>query len=356
MIPFNITVLSWIPWWGQLLLLTFTAELTFIIISYATPLFVKKEKVIAFRIFLKSIRPPALLFIAVFIFNWGIRKALPDSFIIPLVARIVPLLLIFAVALLILRFSSALFKFLLNQFNISQKDNLRARKATTQINLLQRVITFLVILISFGAALMTIPSVRAYGTSILASAGIAGIAIGFAAQQTLANVLAGIQVAVTQPLRYDDAVVIDGEWGWVEEITLTYIVVRLWDRRRLVTPISKLLQNSFQNWTRMTSSIIGSVFFYLDYKTDVDALRKEQTRILQDCAFWDGDVNVIQVTDTTEHSIVVRSLISGKDSPTTWDLRCFVREQLIAYLKKTQPTSLPRQRIHIENKLKEREE
>jgi small-conductance mechanosensitive channel len=195
---------------------------------------------------------------------------------------------------------------------------------------------------------MTIPGVRSYGTSILASAGVAGIVLGFAAQQTLANVLAGIQIAVTQPLRYDDAVVIDGEWGWVEETTLTYIVVRLWDRRRLVVPISQLLQRSFQNWTRSSSSIIGTVYLYLDYNADLEGIRAAQNDALAETHLWDGDVNVVQVIDTTETTMVVRSLVSAKDSPTTWDLRCYLRERLIRYLRGEQPEALPLRRLSLD--------
>lgn len=209
------------------------------------------------------------------------------------------------------------------------------------------MVTVIVSLIAVASALMTIPGVRSYGASLLASAGVAGIVLGFAAQQTLANILAGIQIAITQPLRYDDAVVIDGEWGWVEETTLTYIVVRLWDRRRLVVPISQLLQHSFQNWTRSSSSIIGTVYLYLDYRTDLTALREVQTAALARTELWDGDVDVVQVVDTTETTMVIRSLVSAKDAPTTWDLRCYLRERLITHLREADPSALPRRRIEL---------
>ena len=342
--------LGGIPFWAQLLLLVLVADLTYWFVSWAASFLVRKERVEAVRRFLKGTRVPVWLILAVLILDWGVRATFPDTPLATLLSRLVPVLLVFGLSLLALRVAGGLFELLRRRFDITAPNNLRARKATTQINLLQRVVTFIIVLISVAAALMTIPGVRSYGTSLLASAGVAGIVLGFAAQQTLANVLAGIQIAITQPLRYDDAVVIDGEWGWVEETTLTYIVVRLWDRRRLVVPISQLLQRSFQNWTRSSSTIIGTVYLYLDYNADVDGIRRAQNATLGETELWDGDVNVVQVIDTTETTMVVRSLVSAKDSPTTWDLRCYLRERLINYLRSEQPGALPRRRHAIEQR------
>lgn len=341
--------LAWVPLWAQLLFLVVVADLAYWFLSWAASFLVRRERVAAVRSFLKGTRPPVWLILAVLILDWGIRTTLPGTPIDSLLDRLVPLLLVLGLALLVLRITGGLFDLLRRRFDLSAPNNLRARKATTQINLLHRVVTFIVVLISAAAALMTIPGVRSYGTSLLASAGVAGIVLGFAAQQTLANVLAGIQIAITQPLRYDDAVVIDGEWGWVEETTLTYIVVRLWDRRRLVVPISQLLQRSFQNWTRSSSSIIGTVYLYLDYRAAVDGIRAAQSAALRETEHWDGDVDVVQVIDTTEATMVVRSLVSGKDSPTTWNLRCYIRERLINYLRAEQPEALPRRRHYLES-------
>lgn len=340
---------SWLPFWAQLLILILAADLAYWFLSWAASFLVRQERVRAVRTFLKGTRTPVWFILAILIVDWGVRTAFPETPVAQFLGRAVPVLLIAGIALLALRVEGGLFDLLRRRFDLSAPDNLRARKATTQINLLQRVVTFIILIISIAAALMTIPGVRSYGTSLLASAGVAGIVLGFAAQQTLANVLAGIQIAVTQPLRYDDAVVIDGEWGWVEETTLTYIVVRLWDRRRLVVPISQLLQRSFQNWTRSSSTIIGTVYLYLDYRADVDGIRAAQTSALDETSLWDGDVNVVQIIDTTETTMVVRSLVSAKDSPTTWDLRCYLRERLIGYLRERQPAALPRRRHYIDS-------
>lgn len=333
-----------IPVWAELVALVLLASFSYWLLSTLAPLLLKRSRADAARAFLKGTRTPAWLIISVLILDWGIRSAFADSPIIPILSTAVPLAIVFALGLLSLRVSAALFDLLRTRFDTNAPDNLRARKATTQINLLHRVVTFVIAIISISAGLMTIPAVRSYGTSLLASAGVAGIVLGFAAQQTLSNILAGIQLAITQPLRYDDAVVIDGEWGWVEETALTYIVVRLWDRRRLIVPISQLLQNSFQNWTRSSSTIIGTVYLYLDYYTDLEALRRVQSEALRTTDLWNGEVNVIQVIDTTESTMVVRSLVSAKDSPTTWDLRCYLRERLITYLRENQPAALPKRR------------
>ncbi|MFW5811837.1 MAG: mechanosensitive ion channel family protein [Alkalispirochaetaceae bacterium] len=336
--------LSALPVWVELTVLVLAGALGYWLLSTLAPLLLKKERATAARAFLRSTRTPVWIIIAVLIVDWGVRSTRPGTAFEPFLGTAVPLIVVFALGLLSLRVSDALFELLRRRFDIKAIDNLRARKATTQINLLQQVITFIIIIISVSAALMTIPGVRSYGASLLASAGVAGIVLGFAAQQTLANILAGIQLAITQPLRYDDAVVIDGEWGWVEETALTYIVVRLWDRRRLIVPISQLLQSSFQNWTRSTSSIIGTVHLHLDYTTDLEEIRKVQTAALMESDLWNREVDVVQVVDTTETTMVVRSLVSAKDSPTTWDLRCYLRERLITHLREAQPQALPKRR------------
>ncbi|WP_157703171.1 mechanosensitive ion channel domain-containing protein [Alkalispirochaeta alkalica] len=256
--------------------------------------------------------------------------------------------------MLLHRATGTLFIFLRRQFDLSTPDNLRARRATTQIIVLERIALISVVVLTIAALLMTIPGIQRFGASLLASAGVAGLVIGLAAQQSIANVLAGIQIAITQPLRIDDAVVIDGEWGWVEEITLTYVVVRIWDRRRLVVPISYLLQKPFQNWTRTTSSVIGAVTIHADYSVDVEALRKEQSTILAQHPLWDGEVDVVQVTDTTDRTVLIRSLMSASSSPKAWDLRCDLRERLIRWLGETQPGALPRQRMRIQGEITRR--
>ena len=236
-----------------------------------------------------------------------------------------------------------------NRYDISASDNLKARKIYTQFNILERIIVFVIIIFAIGIALMSFENIRQVGISMLTSAGIAGIIIGFAAQKALATLLAGIQIAFTQPIRLDDVVIVEGEWGVIEEINLTYVVVKIWDKRRLVVPTTYFIEKPFQNWTRNSSDLMGTVFIYTDYRIPAEGLRNELTRILENTKLWDGQVNVLQVTDTKRDSVELRALMSAKDSPTAWDLRVHVREKLIEYMQKNHPESLPVSRLVISN-------
>lgn len=239
---------------------------------------------------------------------------------------------------------------LLKKFDITYADNLKSRKLTTQINLLEKVIVFVIILITVGLMLISIDSIKEIGIGIFASAGVVGIILGLSAQKIVGAVLAGIQIAITQPFRIDDAVVVENEWGWIEEINLTYVVVRIWDKRRLVLPTSYFLEKPFQNWTRTTADILGTVFIYTDYTISVETLRGELSRLLKDCELWDKKVNIIQVTDSKGNYMEIRILVSAKNSPTAWDLRVYIREKMIEFIQKNYPESLPKTRINIENK------
>ncbi|MAW94686.1 MULTISPECIES: mechanosensitive ion channel domain-containing protein [unclassified Leeuwenhoekiella] len=237
---------------------------------------------------------------------------------------------------------------ILTKYDMSASDNIHARKAYTQFNVLERVLIFLIVLFAVSIALMSFDSIRSIGVSMLTSAGIAGIIIGFAAQKALGTLMAGIQIAFTQPIRIDDVVVVEGEWGRIEEIYLTYVVVKIWDKRRLVLPTTYFIENPFQNWTRNSSDILGTVFIYTDYKVPFDSLREELTRILKSTDLWDGEVNVLQVTNVTNGTIESRALMSAKDSPTAWDLRVLVREKLVVFIQKNYPDSLPRTRVEMQ--------
>ncbi len=216
-------------------------------------------------------------------------------------------------------------RLLLKQYDLDQEDNLTSRKVYTNVNILEKVIIFVIIIISTGLILLSFDSVKKIGYGLFASAGIAGIIIGLSAQKVVGALLAGIQIAITQPFRIDDAVVVEGEWGWIEEINLTYVVVRIWDKRRLVLPCTYFLEKPFQNWTRTSADIIGTVFLYTDYTVPFEALRKELDNILKETPLWDGNVKVLQVTDSKEQTVESRILVSAKNSPTCWDLRAFVR-------------------------------
>ena len=233
----------------------------------------------------------------------------------------------------------------LNNYDIKVRDNMRARGMHTQMRMISNIIVVVIVLLTVSFILMSFSEVRHIGVSILASAGVVGIVIGFAAQKTLGNLIAGIQIAIAQPIRLDDVVIIEGEWGKIEEITLTFVVVRIWDLRRLVVPISYFLEKPFQNWTRTSADLLGTVLIYTDYTIPVKEVRNELTRILENNSKWDKKVNVLQVTNATEKTVELRALMSAADSSTMWDLRCEVREKLLEFLQQHFPECLPRIRI-----------
>jgi hypothetical protein len=212
---------------------------------------------------------------------------------------------------------------------------------------LRQVVVFLIVLITLAIMLMTFPSIRHLGESLFASAGLAALVAGLAARSTFSNLIAGVQIAFTQPMRLDDVVVIEGEWGWIEEIRTTYVVVRIWDLRRLIVPLSYFIEKPFQNWTRQTSNLLGTVFLYTDYTVPVEEVRQEFHRVLEASQMWDGKVWGLQVTNTSERTIELRALMSAPDGARAFDLRCYVREKLIAFMQQKYPESLPKTRAEL---------
>lgn len=233
----------------------------------------------------------------------------------------------------------------LRGFKLDAEDNLLARKHVTQVGILKRAADILIVIMTVAAAMMSFEQVRQYGVSLFASAGVAGLAIGLAARPLLANLIAGVQIAMAQPIRLDDVVFLEGEYGTIEEITTTYVVIKLWDWRRMVVPLSYFIEKPFQNWTRETSALIGSVFLYVDYTVPVEKLREKLMEVARASPLWDGRVVVLQVSDATkDHTVELRALLSARSAPAAWDLRCEVREKLIAYLQEEYPDALPRTR------------
>lgn len=256
-------------------------------------------------------------------------------------------LLMLAFGWLSMRFVTVAEDMVLRQYQVNETDNLRARRVITQTTFLKKIAIGGIAVLTLGLILMTFETVRQLGTSILASAGVVGLVVGLAAQRYIGNLLAGLQIAFTQPIRLDDVVIVENEWGKIEEIALTYVVVQIWDLRRLVVPISYFIEKPFQNWTRVTSDLLGSVFLYLDYTVPIQPIRDELTRILEKTPEWDGKTCVVQVTNTTERSMEVRALMSSSDASKLWTLRCVVREKLIDYIQKQYPRCLPRIRTEI---------
>ncbi|MBU1347043.1 MAG: mechanosensitive ion channel family protein [Alphaproteobacteria bacterium] len=236
----------------------------------------------------------------------------------------------------------------MRRFNMDAEDNLAARKHITQARILQRAAVILIGLITVALAMMTIPAVRQWGVSLLASAGVVGIIAGLALQPYLTNLVAGIQIATAQPIRIDDAVIVENEWGTIEEITSTYVVVKLWDWRRLILPLTYFINKPFQNWTRESARLIGSAFIYVDYEAPMDRLRAELERICKASPLWDGDVVSLQVTDVTDRVAQVRCLASGRNAGVVFDLRCEIREQMLAFIRDECPEALPQDRLSVE--------
>lgn len=236
----------------------------------------------------------------------------------------------------------------LRKFNMAAEDNLVARKHITQTRILQRAAVITIGIVSVGLALMTIGAVRQWGVSLLASAGVVGIIAGLALQPVLKNLFAGIQIATAQPIRIDDAVIVENEWGVIEEITSTYVVVKLWDWRRMILPLSYFIEKPFQNWTRETSRLIGTAMLYVDYEAPMDRLRAELERICRESPLWDGDVVNLQVTDITDRVAQVRCLASARSAPVAFDLRCEIREKMLAFMRDECPEALPQDRLSID--------
>jgi len=228
-----------------------------------------------------------------------------------------------------------------NRYTLDVDDNLAARRIRTQTSVLQRTVSVIVTVITLAIMLMTFPEVRHIGTSLLASAGLAGLIVGMAARTTLTNLIAGVQVALSQPIRIDDAVVVEGEWGWIEEIDSSYVVVRIWDLRRLIVPLSYFIEKPFQNWTRTRADLLGTVMIYTDYNAPVEEIRQELLRLLKTTRLWDGKAWGLQVTDLTQTTMQLRALVSAKNGGDAFDLRCYIRENLIKFIIERYPRSLP---------------
>lgn len=225
--------------------------------------------------------------------------------------------------------------------------DVRARRIRTQVYLLRQVAIGFILFVGFAATLMTFPSIRDVGAGLFASAGVAGLVLGMAARPTLGNLIAGIQIALTEPIRIDDVVVVEGEYGRVVEVNTTYVVIRLWDLRHLIVPVSHFIEKSFQNWTRYSSDLIGAVYLQMDYTVPVEQLREQYRMVLESSPLWDGKTMIVQVTDSKESTLEIRFLMSAASAMATFDLRCYVREKMLDYLQREHPAALPKRRSEV---------
>ncbi|QWA10386.1 mechanosensitive ion channel [Sodalis ligni] len=337
---------SWVP---ALLLVTLSFALgflaRFILLRFIRYWQSRDRKL--FKSLEKHLRGSMFLFIPLLLINVGVNyiSIHPDSLVF--ITTIVNIFIILSFCSVLIRLTNVAQDMLFIRYDINLSNNLRARKIRTQIIYVKKVAIVLLVSFCLSLILLSFPGVRKFGTTILAGAGVAGIIIGFALQKSLVNLFAGIQIAFTQPIKIDDAVVVENEWGWIEEINLTYVVVRIWDLRRLVLPITYFTENAFQNWTRNNAQILGSVFLYLDYSMPLDPLRKHFEKVLSETKLWDQQTQVLQVTDTNDKTMTVRLLMTAQNSPIAWDLRCHVREKMIEFIQQNYPQSLPHVRATL---------
>jgi small-conductance mechanosensitive channel len=266
-----------------------------------------------------------------------------------LVAKGTSILLIVAVALIAFQAVGLGEKVVVTRFDIGVADNLHARKIRTQLQVISKTLYILIGLFTVASILMLFEEVRRLGTSILASAGVVGVILGFAAQKTIANLFAGFQIALAQPIRLDDVVVVEGEWGRIEEITLTYVVVHIWDDRRLIVPLSDFIEKPFENWTRVSAHLLGSVLLWVDYSLPLEETRQAVKQIIEASPLWDRRFWNLQVSDSSERTMQIRVLCTAADSSKAWDLRCEVREKLVSFIQKNHPRSLPRLRADCDS-------
>jgi len=297
---------------------------------------------------IKHLRHPVGVFIPLLLLNFSFSlMEMQSVYRIPFEKAIeIALTIIFA--LILIRTINVLEDYFYFKYDLNKENNLKERKIRTQLQFVRKFIVSLIILITAAIILLSFESMRKIGAGLLTGVGIGGIIIGFAAQKSLGNLLAGFQIAFTQPIRIDDVLIVEGEWGKVEEITLTYVVVNIWDQRRLILPITYFIEKPFQNWTRVSADLLGTVFLYLDYTIPIEPLRQELTRLLNANPLWDKRVNVVQVTDSTKDgSIEIRFLMSAANSSKAFDLRCHVREEMIRFIQTHYSESLPRRRVEI---------
>lgn len=260
-------------------------------------------------------------------------------------AKVASFLMPILVGWMVLAILRALVESMKLRTDVSVEDSLKARRKRTKLTMINRLATFIVVFIVVGLVLLSIPGVRDIGVTLVASAGLAGLAVGAAAQPALKSLIAGIQMAITEPINIDDVVIVEGEWGWIEDIHTTYVVVKIWDERRLIVPTTYFLEKPFQNWTKSTAQLLGAVKLYLDPGTQMGPIRQEFERLIKAHRLWDGRYQIAQVTNTERDAIEVRLLVSAKDSVALFDLRCDIREAMLAWLASNQPEAFARTRL-----------
>lgn len=320
------------------LLLKFILRKTFYFLARIWPNFLINSVI-------RRMNKPVAFFLPLFFLNIALAFMVMKPYLAKQIDRLLEIALTINFAILLIATIKVLEDYFYHKYDLNKEDNLKERKIRTQLQFVRKFIISLIILLTASIILLSFESMRKIGSGLLAGVGIGGIIIGFAAQKSLGNLLAGFQIAFTQPIRIDDVLVVEGEWGRVEEITLTYVVLNIWDQRRLILPITYFIEKPFQNWTRVSSELLGTVFLYFDYTVPIPKLREQLTMLLSTHPLWDKRVNVVQVTDNKDTTVEVRFLMSARNSSQAFDLRCFVREEMIAFVRENYPDALPKTRL-----------
>lgn len=340
------------PYLWNILLITL-AVLVGLLLSTLLSFLVRKKtsEVMKFRLgqsLLQHLSTPVSFLVPLFVFNNLIPLLQVPAAIRPYISKWTEVFLIISFTWLLIRSIRIGQDIIHHKININNPDNFRQRQIITQLIYIRRVVVFVIIMLATGAVLLTFETMRKVGTGLLTGVGIGGIIIGFAAQRSLGNLMAGFQIAFTQPIRIDDEVVVEGEFGRIEELTLTYVVVRIWDNRRMIVPINYFLEQTFENWTRKTTAILGTVYLYVDYTIPVEWVREEFMKIINDHPLWNKQTANLSVTDLKQEVMELRAIASANSSGNAFDLRCDVREKLINRIREVYPDSLPRKRILLE--------
>lgn len=340
---------TWPAWLWNIALILFSFLAGILIKLIFIPLLrrqaIEQSSYSLFRSFIRRFNRVLSIFIPLVIFNSLLPFSHFNTTTLHVVSRLNEILLVAFFAVALIQAIKVFEDYLYHRFDVNKENNLRERKVRTQIVFIRKVVVTIIILVSLAIILLSFESMQKIGAGLLTGVGVGGIIIGFAAQKSLGNLLAGFQIAFTQPIRMDDVLVVEGEWGRVEEINLTYVVVNIWDKRRLVLPITYFIEKPFQNWTRTTAEILGTVFIYTDFTIPVQQLREKLTALLTGHPLWDGQVNVLQVTDFREQTMEIRCLMSCRNSGQAFDLRCYIREKMIEYIRTNFPDALSKTRI-----------
>ncbi|MEJ8804028.1 mechanosensitive ion channel family protein [Pontibacter sp. H249] len=309
----------------------------------------KEENPLLVRSLTHHLNQPLSLLIPLLFLSFAMPLLPYSDSTVYILKRIIEVLGIVTFAWTLIMFTNVARDLVRNKYQLDKSDNFRERKLFTQLQFIRKITIVLIAFIALSMILLSFDAVRKLGTGLLTSAGVVGIVVGIAAQKSIANLLAGLQIAFTQPIRIDDVLVVENEFGRVEEITLTYVVLKIWDNRRMILPLNYFIDKPFQNWTRTGSDILATVYIYTDYTIPIEEVRSEFERILASTELWDKQVAVLQVTDSKENSLELRALMSANSSGIAWDLRCLVREKLVQFIQQNYPDALPKVRTEFTN-------